>query len=396
MESRKSIDGLSVNTATGGSHGGGRGRGDHQDQYRDRRYDYEQRNNYGHGGYDRNYDQRNGGRGGYGGGRGNSGRYPQGNRPNYGPHTSDTCQICGKVGHIAVNYWKRYHKNYRGPEKSAGTTYGSYGVDTNWYTDSGATDHITGELEKLHVRYRYNGNEQIHTTSGSGMDIHHIGNSVIHTPSHDLHLNKIFHVPQATKSLISTSRLAHDNHAFVEYWPNYFFVKDRDTREVLLQGRFVDVLYPVPSSSTPSLGRHAHGAAKSSSSLRHRRLGHPSSVVVHQVLRDNNIPFSESNKESVCDACQMAKSHQLPYLKSTSVSTFPLELIFFDVWGPASESFGRFKYYVSFIDDYSKFTDAGKMTTQLGTPRGRYDEHSSKFSLSKKPRFVDPVGKSQT
>jgi hypothetical protein len=40
--------------------------------------------------------------------------------------------------------------------------------------------------------------------------------------------------------------------------------------------------------------------------------------------------------------------------------------------------------------------DAGRMTIQLGTPRGRYDEHSSKFSLSKKPRFVDPVGKSQT
>jgi hypothetical protein len=40
--------------------------------------------------------------------------------------------------------------------------------------------------------------------------------------------------------------------------------------------------------------------------------------------------------------------------------------------------------------------DAGRMITQLGTPRGRYDEHSSKFSLTKKPRFVDPVGKSQT
>jgi hypothetical protein len=34
--------------------------------------------------------------------------------------------------------------------------------------------------------------------------------------------------------------------------------------------------------------------------------------------------------------------------------------------------------------------DAGRMTTQLGTPRGRYDEYSSKFSLSKKPRFVSP------
>jgi histone deacetylase 1/2 len=260
------------------------------------------------------------------------------------------------VGHIAVNCWKRHQKNYRGPEKSVGTAYGSYGVDTNWYTDSGATDHITGELEKLHVRDRYNGNEQIHTASGSGMDIHHIGNSVIHTPTHDLHLKNILHVPQATKNLISTSRLAHDNHAFVEYWPKSFFVKDQDTKEVLLQGRCVDGLYPLSSSSTSSPGRHVHGAAKSSSSLWHRRLGHPSSVVVHQVLRDNSIPFSESNKESVCDACQMAKSHQLPYPKSTSVSTSPLELVFSDVWGPASESFGRFKYYVSFIDDYSKFT----------------------------------------
>jgi hypothetical protein len=31
----------------------------------------------------------------------------------------------------------------------------------------------------------------------------------------------------------------------------------------------------------------------------------------------------------------------------------------------------------------------------VGTPRGRYDEHSSKFFLSKKPRFIEPVGKSQ-
>jgi hypothetical protein len=31
----------------------------------------------------------------------------------------------------------------------------------------------------------------------------------------------------------------------------------------------------------------------------------------------------------------------------------------------------------------------------VGTPRERYDEYSSKFSLSKKPRFVSP-GKIQT
>jgi hypothetical protein len=32
-------------------------------------------------------------------------------------------------------------------------------VDTNWYIDSGATDHITGELEKLTVRDQYMGGD---------------------------------------------------------------------------------------------------------------------------------------------------------------------------------------------------------------------------------------------
>jgi hypothetical protein len=36
------------------------------------------------------------------------------------------------------------------------------------------------------------------------------------------------------------------------------------------------------------------------------------------------------------------------------------------------------------------------MNAQLGTPRERYDEHSGKFSLSKKLRFIEPLGKSQT
>jgi histone deacetylase 1/2 len=58
----------------------------------------------------------------------------------------------------------------------------------------------------------------------------------------------------------------------------------------------------------------------------------------------------------VCDACQKGKSHQLPYPKSSSVSSSPFELVFSDVWGPAPTSIGRHNYYVSFIDDFTKFT----------------------------------------
>jgi hypothetical protein len=81
------------------------------------------------------------------------------------------------------------------------------------------------------------------------------------------------------------------------------------------------------------------------------------SLHVKQVLSKNNLPcVSDVSSDSICDACQQAKSHQLSYPKSFSTSQAPLEVIFSDVWGPACASIGRYKYYVSFIDDFSKFT----------------------------------------
>jgi histone deacetylase 1/2 len=58
----------------------------------------------------------------------------------------------------------------------------------------------------------------------------------------------------------------------------------------------------------------------------------------------------------VCDAYQQGKSHQLPFHVSQHVPTAPLELIYSDVWGPARISVSGHKYYVSFVDAYSRFT----------------------------------------
>jgi histone deacetylase 1/2 len=88
----------------------------------------------------------------------------------------------------------------------------------------------------------------------------------------------------------------------------------------------------------------------------HHRLGHPSSQVVQSILSLNKLPVCGSHDASVCDACQQAKSHQLPYGPFSFVAKFPLELVYSDVWGPATQSVGGFKYYVSFIDAFSKFT----------------------------------------
>jgi hypothetical protein len=129
--------------------------------------------------------------------------------------------------------------------KTAGAASTGYGVDTNWYTDSDATDHITAELEKMMVRDKYHGSDHVHTTSGSGMAISNVGHSILHTPRKDLHLQNILHVPSASKSLVSVHRLTSDNDTFIEFHPNFFLIKDRVTRKTLHQGRCEGGLYPL-------------------------------------------------------------------------------------------------------------------------------------------------------
>jgi hypothetical protein len=70
---------------------------------------------------------------------------------------------------------------------------------------------------------------------------------------------------------------------------------------------------------------HVCNAVGSSINTRHNCLDHASDRIVKQIARNNNILCSsEPMKHYVCDAYQQAKSHQLSYSSSTSVSKFPL------------------------------------------------------------------------
>jgi hypothetical protein len=51
---------------------------------------------------------------------------------------------------------------------------------------------VTSEPEKLTVRDKYGGHDQVHSASGAGMEINHIGSSILRTPTSDIHLKKSF------------------------------------------------------------------------------------------------------------------------------------------------------------------------------------------------------------
>ena len=114
-------------------------------------------------------------------------------------------------------------------------------------------------------------------------------------PIRDLVLNRVLHVPEASKNLISVHKLAADNNVFLEFHPDFFLVKDQASKKTLLQGRCRRGLYPLPAVSLQSQ-KLACAAAKPSSTIWHSRLGHPSFSIVHQVISKNNLPCaSESN-----------------------------------------------------------------------------------------------------
>ncbi|XP_071685432.1 uncharacterized protein [Lolium perenne] len=113
--------------------------------------------------------------------RGGSGRSDFGARSGGGGGNRPICQICDKPGHKASSCFKRFKQDYLGVDNdgrymerqvAAATTHGqtsSYNVDSGWYMDTGATDHLTNQLDKLTVKETYHGNDQVHAANGNGI-----------------------------------------------------------------------------------------------------------------------------------------------------------------------------------------------------------------------------------
>jgi hypothetical protein len=171
-------------------------------------------------------------------------------------------------------------------------------------------DHITGELERLTMHERYTGNDQIRAANGAGINITHVGKSILPNPSHPLYLNQVLRVPHAHKQLMSIHCFNLDNHTFIELHHLFFLIQDQATRKVLLHSPCRGGLYPLPQHLSSPTQRLILSAIKPSPDRWHCHFVHHAREIVSRVIRDNKLSCSPGDSiESVCDACLHGKAH---------------------------------------------------------------------------------------
>ena len=314
--------------------------------------------NCGRGSYGRGSSSNQNGRGTRGHGRGSS--KSSSNLFSFGtPHV--VCQVCNKPGHATISCYHRFDRSYQAdPPAIAQAFYSSPSTiqEDNWYPNTGASHHLTLDFSNLNVSSKaYFGIDHITINNGQGLPISHTGNASLSKPNHSFSLKHVLYVPNACKNLLSVSQFAKDNSVFFEFCANFFLLKDLIAGRILHRKPLRHGLYPLFSRSSSTTSPHALLGERTSTANWHLHLSHPNFRIVCQVLSKFQLPISTNKNLVMCSACSQAKSHQLSFSSSTIVASRPLELLFSDVWGPSpTVSLSDNKYYVSFVDAYSRFT----------------------------------------
>jgi gag-polypeptide of LTR copia-type/GAG-pre-integrase domain len=286
------------------------------------------------------------------------------------------CQICQRMGHLTKKCYKRYNKDpeWRPPPKF--NAYNTFTVDSTsqdpdsstWIVDSGSSHNVTNDVQNLNSFFSYKGTDKLHIGNGVGLEISHIGSQILQVGDYTIKLNNVLCVPKFSTNLISLSQLLLDNPSLlINFTSSSCFIKDHHLPKIpplhitsshgLYKFKVLPINHTLPisqvfhtSSSSSTI------SSRASTSTWHARLGHPSTPTTLKIINSNSLPCTR-NKFTFCKHCIQAKAHILPFNPSSSTSSSPLELIHSDLWGPSPiVSYKGYKYYVIFVDDFSRFT----------------------------------------
>jgi hypothetical protein len=182
-----------------------------------------------------------------------------------------------KREHAALDRWYRFDNNaYPSPPQAFPNTTTSTPQE-GWFLNFRASYHVTSDVNNLTSFNVNEGLDRLQVGNGSHLFIHNLDHCTFFSSNGSLDLNDVLHLPHITKNLISISKLTKNNDVILEFYPLFCIIKDRRTKQPLLQATQINGLYQLPSSP------HALIGERISISLWHKRLGYPSPSTTHLV-----------------------------------------------------------------------------------------------------------------
>jgi len=112
-----------------------------------------------------------------------------------------------------------------------------------WLLDSGASHHITLDLQNLAHHLPYVGTDDVMIRDGKGLHITHLGSTKLHSSTHSFNLHNILCVPDIKHNLLFVYQFCVDNNVSIEFLPWCFLVKDLLTGKIRAKGKTKEGVY---------------------------------------------------------------------------------------------------------------------------------------------------------
>ncbi|KAL0854245.1 hypothetical protein Bca101_059397 [Brassica carinata] len=213
--------------------------------------------------------------------------------------------------------------------------------------DSGASHHMISDRNLITDIRPALGNVTI--ANGDRVRIEGIGNLKLFDRE-----STAFYMPGFASNLLSVKKATVDLNCQVVFRPNDVEFQDLKTGKVIGEGNSKDGLYHLQktklSYSSPSAPLCMTSTNLCDSTTWHARLGHPHSRALGLMMPDMSFSHLE------CEACILGKHCRSVFPASVTIYEKCFDLIHSDVWTSPCLSRDNHKYFVTFIDEKSKYT----------------------------------------
>jgi hypothetical protein len=218
-------------------------------------------------------------------------------------------------------------------------------VNQPWIIDTDATDHMVCSLS-FFTTITATISKFVKLPNGQLVSVTHVGTVRI---SSSLILTDVLCVPSFSFNLISASKLTKFFSCCLTFLADFCFIQN------LLTWKMIGV------------GRENAGLFHLLNNLELSPFTFPN-VLAHSLSVSQYDSSIYVNTNNCCTVCPLAKQHRLHFPVRDSISNKFFDLIHCDIWGPYSTySLNGVKYFLTIVDDFSRFTWVHLMVTKSQT-----------------------------